>query len=292
MHLVWKWTFFFFPLTSSAFHHCHFWSEKDILLNSLLHDARFSISPLFPHSRSFLPPSVFSTPRIVNFNNKFVIPLPPTPFKMPSFKTTAIAAIALFVSTKAQYVIDPESVPIETRNKWCVSQEAVCPLLCLQLPGASATTASNTCDAPTLTYSCVCGNGLSPNISEYSETLPFFICVQWQENCVRGCGNGNTACQSSCRQDHPCGAQNPTRVNVTTTSSAMAATGTGGADGSPTPSVYNGFGGAAATTAAAAAGGASSSSPSSGAQTALDLGRSYGIMFVITGLFAGFALVI
>lgn len=38
---------------------------------------------------------------------------------MPSFKTTAIAAIALFVSTQAQsqYYIDPNSVPLSTRRK-------------------------------------------------------------------------------------------------------------------------------------------------------------------------------
>jgi hypothetical protein len=74
----------------------------------------------------------------------------------------------------------------------------------------------------------------------------------------------------------------------------MAATATGsdaatGTDGS-TPTVFNGFGngGAAATTTGAAA---STSAPKSAASP-LDLGRSYGILVIITGLFAGFALVI
>jgi hypothetical protein len=51
--------------------------------------------------------------------------------------------------------------------------------------------------------------------------------------------------------------------------------------------VYNGIGGAAATTTAAAA----SSTKKSGSDAAIDLGRSYGLVVVFAGLFAGFALV-
>jgi len=211
---------------------------------------------------------------------------------MPSFKTAAIAVIALLVSAQAQvqYTIDPNSVPLATRQKWCDSQQASCPLLCLQLPGSSSTTAANTCDATSLQYTCVCGNGQSPNATEFSQTLPYYICQEWGQQCVANCGNNN-ACQASCTQDHPCGAQDPTRVNVTTTSSTMSATATGSA---ATGTVYNGFGsGGSATTTATAAAGASTSSPAkSGAQAALAIGRSYGAMVIGAGLFAGFALVI
>jgi len=39
---------------------------------------------------------------------------------MPSFKTTAIAVIALLVSAQAQvqYTIDPNSVPLATRRRF------------------------------------------------------------------------------------------------------------------------------------------------------------------------------
>lgn len=60
------------------------------------------------------------------------------------------------------------------------------------------TTETNTCDSDNLTYQCVCDNGLSPNITQYSQTLPYFICQQWGNNCVAGC-NGDNTCQSKCR---------------------------------------------------------------------------------------------
>jgi len=209
---------------------------------------------------------------------------------MPSLKlSAAVLATALFISVQSQvvYYIDPNSVPLSTRQQWCTSQETSCPLLCLQLPGSSSTTAANDCDPTTLTYDCVCGNGQSPNASEYSQTLPYFICQTYGGQCVAAC-NGNTACQSACRDDHPCGAQNPTRVNTTSTSS-MASTTTvpAGATSGSAGVVYTGLGGgvAAATTTAA------SSTKKNGAQAALDLGHSYGLAVVFGGLFAGFALV-
>lgn len=212
-------------------------------------------------------------------------------FKMLSIKTSAvIVATALFsmsvkVASQATYYIDPNSVPLATRQAWCTSQQSSCPLLCLQLPGQSSTTAANDCDAATLTYDCVCGNGQSPNASEYSQTIPFFICQEYGTQCVAGCA-GNTPCQSACRDDHPCGAQNPTRVNVTSTSSTVTATtlSAGATTGSGGGVVYNGLGGGATTTA-------SSSDKKNGAQAALDLGRTYGLLAVFTGIFVGFALV-
>jgi len=198
---------------------------------------------------------------------------------MPSIKVTALACLALFLGARADYYIDPNSVPAAIKASWCSSQVAVCPLICTQLPGNSATTKDNTCNPTLLTYSCICGNGLVPNASEYSQTLPFFLCQQWGQQCVTGCG-GNTACQSSCLQDHPCGAQDPTRINATSSSStsAAAATGTGTDSGSaPTSGGINGF--ATATPAP-------TSSTKSGAQAALNLGQTYGLAVVLTGFFA------
>lgn len=126
---------------------------------------------------------------------------------------------------------------------------------------------------------------MSPNASEFSQTLPYFICTEYGNQCVAGC-NGNTACQSNCRTQHPCGAQDPTRVNVTTTSATQTATTVpAGATSGTAGVVYTGLGGGAAATTAP------SSSKKSGAEAALDLGRSYGLGVVFAGIFAGFALV-
>lgn len=64
-----------------------------------------------------------------------------------------------------------------------------------------------------------------------------------------------------------------------TTLPAGASSGTAGV-------VFTGLGGAASTSTST-----SSSSTKSNAQAALDLGRSYGLIAVFSGLFAGFALV-
>jgi len=162
-----------------------------------------------------------------------------------------------------------------------------CPLICLQYPGNDASTQSNTCEPKDLSYSCVCQTGVSPNVSEYSQTVPFFICQEWGNQCVDACGQDN-ACSDACRADHPCGAQNPTLVNSSTITATAKPTGTGAAASNAATTTdgaqYTGFGGAAATTAATTHKGA--------AMAAVDMGRSYGLAIVFSGLFAGFALVL
>ncbi|TEY49824.1 hypothetical protein BOTCAL_0283g00100 [Botryotinia calthae] len=197
------------------------------------------------------------------------------------FSTTFVAtALASFAT--AQYSIDPESVDLNTRKSWCQAQTQTCPSLCLQTGSSSTTT--NTCDPDTLNYACICGNGLSPNASEYSLTLPYFICTQYATNCVNNCTScvNNCSevniCQAACRDDNPCGAQNPTRIN-TTSSTTQSSTGTAGAS-STNAVAYTGLGGSSST-----------STPKSGAQMTMDFGKSYGLAVVFTGLFAGFALV-
>lgn len=146
------------------------------------------------------------------------------------------------------YTIDPDTVEQSTRDYWCDQNRAQCPLICLQQPGInSMTTEQNDCDSDALTYTCVCENGVAPNITEYSQTLPYFICQQWGNNCVANC-NGDSTCQSACREDHPCGAQDPYRGNTslpTTMASTAAATGTDGSASNTIP--VTGFGGASET---------------------------------------------
>jgi hypothetical protein len=199
-----------------------------------------------------------------------------------------LVAAALFaISANTQYVIDPDSVDLQTRTSWCTTQKSTCPLLCLQLKADSSTTVANDCDPATLSYECICGNGLSPNASEYSQTLPYFLCTEFGTRCVNNC-NADPTCQFNCRKDNPCGAQDPRRVNVTTTSSqAATATGAGAGSTGTDGVVYTTLGGDAEPTETSG----SSSDKSNGSQTVLDLGRSYGLAVVFAGLFAGFALV-
>ncbi|KAL5346593.1 hypothetical protein ACLOAV_008300 [Pseudogymnoascus australis] len=195
-------------------------------------------------------------------------------------KVFGVAVLAVAVASQEQYTILPSTVPIATRDVWCNDQRSTCPLLCTQFPGGSLTTAANECDAETLTFDCTCGNGLSPNMTEYSLTIPFHICIEWGQQCVAGCG-GVSTCQAACTEDHPCGAQDPPRVITTSTTTSGAHGAASTTDSGP--AAHNGFG--------------SGSGPDTtegtltfpnAARTALNIGRSYGLSIVFTGIFAAF----
>ena len=194
---------------------------------------------------------------------------------MVSFRATLLA-LAGAASVAADYYIDPNSVDILTRRAWCNDELSNCPIICQQTsPGAVLT---NTCDPETLTYGCVCSNGLQPNMSEYSLTLPFHVCQQWVIQCRKDCGINNE-CAGNCAEEHPCGAQEPKRVN-TTTSSTMPATGTAGSTG---PTVFNGIGADATGTPRTGSG---------AAPALLQFGSAYGLVVVAAGMIGGFAVML
>ena len=122
----------------------------------------------------------------------------------------------------------------------------------------------------------MCGNEQRVNASEYTLSLPYFICQEWGNQCVAACNDN--LCQSNCRQNHPCGAQDPKRANKTlsTASASASASSTGGPD-----VIYTGTPGS---------GSSGSGSASKGTGAALEVGRAYGVVMVMSGLFAGFAL--
>ncbi|KAI5864791.1 hypothetical protein GGS23DRAFT_463707 [Durotheca rogersii] len=157
---------------------------------------------------------------------------------MPSLRNTLAAAVALIASVRGDYDIDPSSVSLTIRTYWCQSEISTCPLICQQT--TSEPTLVNDCDAQTLRYGCVCGDGKQPNVSEYSLTLPYFVCTEWGSQCVTACGQDN-ACSSSCRENNPCGARNPTRANQTSSSVPSATSST--AEPSDENTIFNGLDG-------------------------------------------------
>ncbi|KAK9492846.1 hypothetical protein V1508DRAFT_130420 [Lipomyces doorenjongii] len=154
------------------------------------------------------------------------------------FATTALAQT---YPTFNASTIDPN-----TRLQWCQSEVATCPLICLD-EGYSAT--SNLCYPDNLYYTCECSNGHSPNLTEYSLTIPYFVCQEQVTLCANNCGSDNT-CVSACRQNKQCGATNPTRVNVTSSAIHSTASSPGSSVATATSAAssavaYNGFGTAA-----------------------------------------------
>ncbi len=211
---------------------------------------------------------------------------------MPSLKLSLLAVTAtLFSAARADYYINPDSVALIIRKSWCTSEISTCPIICEQV--APYSTLVNTCDPvrtrpasllcppahtlslqETLTYGCVCGNNLQPNVSEYSLTLPYFVCQEWGNQCVTACGQDNT-CSSNCRQDHPCGALNPKLQNTTSSATASA---TVSSTATSSDTIYTGLG----------------DSGGSSSQTNAAAGRSsfVGISLTLGGLAAGFAMLL
>ncbi|OAQ98154.1 hypothetical protein LLEC1_01495 [Akanthomyces lecanii] len=180
-------------------------------------------------------------------------------------------------------------------DRWCRDEKLTCPLICQQTE--PRTTLVNDCDPvcqdprsctprlwksvadlnqDTLQYGCLCGNNMQPNISEYSLSIPYYVCTEWGRQCVNKCNNDNT-CASNCLQKNPCGATNPQRHNASATSSQGATASQTGSNG-----IYTGPPGSA--------GADSTTGKKTGAGSALEAGRSYGFVAVFVGMFAGFAM--
>ncbi|KAK2741887.1 hypothetical protein FQN57_005446 [Myotisia sp. PD_48] len=178
--------------------------------------------------------------------------------------------------------INPEDIPEATRQQWCLSQRESCPLLCLQMPGTTDQPVENICEEDTLRFWCVCSNGLSPNATEYSQTIPYFICTETNNKCVENCGPTAHKCQSDCRQNNPCGAQNPTPPNSTTTATGTASKTADASSTSATDAVFTGMG------EGSAASGEPDKKGFASKQAVLDVGQLYGMIAVLAGVFAGF----
>ncbi|EAW15173.1 uncharacterized protein ACLA_058310 [Aspergillus clavatus NRRL 1] len=192
------------------------------------------------------------------------------------FSRTLLAAVSLvgLVSGQSWTSVNISNIDIGLRNQWCQSQTSSCPLLCLQMKNATDSPEENTCDSDTLEFSCICDNNKSPNASEYSQTIPYFLCSQQNDDCVTRC-DGDSTCQSDCRSKHPCGAQAPKRVNVTTTTSATS---------NPTNPAKTATGTLAAFTG--------EPSDKKNAAPAIDRGYVYGLCVVVGSFVAGFTVLL
>jgi len=194
---------------------------------------------------------------------------------MRSYALTTQLLLAALVSSQSAITISPDSVAQSQRDAWCRDQKSTCPILCQQSAGSGSTTA-NDCDTKTLSWHCVCkSNGLTPNMSEFSLTIPYYVCTESNNQCVKACGNNNQ-CQYDCRAKNPCGAQNPSPPNASATASK---TGTATGSAATGSSTDDGFG-----------------NPTSGGQNAantlLNIGQAYGVGIVAAGIFAGAQLIL
>jgi hypothetical protein len=189
---------------------------------------------------------------------------------MQSILTILVAAAFFFPTSLGQTSVD--DVNNSTKDYWCDSQTSSCPLLCRDL---GKDTTKNECYPENLFYECTCSGGVSPNLTEYSQTIPYFQCTIELNACTEGC-SGNAECSNQCPKTHKCGATSPKKANKTATTSSATASKTASATGSD-----NGEGFASSD-------GSSSSSNSGAGSLVFSVGGTYGLGLVAVGIGAVF----
>jgi len=127
---------------------------------------------------------------------------------MPSLRSLllAIATVLSPVARASVYWFKIDSVPRGIRTWWCESQVTICPAICAQYP--DGTTEVNTCDPDTLIYGCRCGSGVKPDMNDYTLTMQYFACTEWNVECVRRCRVDND-CVRECLNSNRCGTNLP-----------------------------------------------------------------------------------
>jgi hypothetical protein len=189
---------------------------------------------------------------------------------MHSFAHVVLAVSSLLSTTLAQTAdFNASAVDLDTRDAWCKDQVSQCPNLCEDL---GKSTVKNNCFPDNLFFTCLCSDNVSPNLTQYSQTIPYYECTTNQANCVTNCGLANNDCANQCKKTFVCGATDPKRANATASASKSAsATSTGPV------STGTGF---------AHADGSSSTSNAARAFM-LEAGYTYGLGMVIAGIAVG-----
>lgn len=199
---------------------------------------------------------------------------------MPSFKSTFLAVATGFIATASAqkfYDIDPETVPSGLRVRWCDDQVRSCDAICAQTTEGAPLV--NDCDSDVLRYGCICSDSNKPNMTEFTLTLPYHMCQEWGNQCVAACGIGSNQCASACREDNPCGATDPTKVNATSSTSASPEATAGTTTTSSSGGVFTGLDGASPE----------EEDDSPNAAAVLESSRALSVALLIGGFVGGFA---
>ena len=166
--------------------------------------------------------------------------------------------------------IDPNSVSTALRSSWCLGQTNNCPKIC---GGAFP----NDCNRETLEWNCVCTDGSSPNISDYANTMPFYICEEWRSQCTAAHPDdleGQMECQSVI-----CGSKN---------ASALASS----SDDEDEDEDEDSSSSTSSDSSTATSSSDAETASETGAAIALSLAHNYGTATLVVALMATFGLVL
>lgn len=125
-------------------------------------------------------------------------------------------------------------------------------------------------------YNCTCANGPTPNISDYTQTLPSLVCAEWIADCVDAHPNDQSGI-AGCRS-LVCGSKNVTGPTVSSSSASSSATTTTSSSAASSSAAST-----STTTSATAA-------ASSTGAAVINVAKDYGTGILATGLLALFGL--
>ncbi|KKZ64733.1 hypothetical protein EMCG_09367 [[Emmonsia] crescens] len=92
--------------------------------------------------------------------------------------STVVFALSVLVTGIRAQNFNPDSVSKEQKLAWCDAQSAACPSVCKSFASV------NRCNVNDLTYTCTCGDGTTPDLTKFKNTIPFFICTETYAQCI------------------------------------------------------------------------------------------------------------
>ncbi|KAI1176862.1 hypothetical protein F4777DRAFT_577577 [Nemania sp. FL0916] len=115
---------------------------------------------------------------------------------------SGLTLVSAQANSNSTWKINPSEVDALTQTTWCNAQQDNCNILC-------GSVLVNNCDPPTLDFSCECAGNSYPDMNKYMNTIPWFVCMQLQSDCIDAHAN-DAAGQKNCTstyKDH-CGTEN------------------------------------------------------------------------------------
>ncbi|GAT20497.1 hypothetical protein RIB2604_00701810 [Aspergillus luchuensis] len=203
-----------------------------------------------------------------------------------------LMSLAVAATASSNYTLPSDfnisAISLSERNSWCTAERNSCPEIC----GGVAT--SNSCDPvggtstlgafSTLDFSCVCSNGSTADVAEYTQTIPFFVCEATYAQCIEDSPSLDEQEQCQETRDKDCGTLNASASSTTsstTTTAASLTTSTGSSS-----STGSGSSGSSASTTT------TSSSSSTTSNAAMRLAQEHATGLLATVLFVGLRLIL
>ncbi|KAI1809170.1 hypothetical protein GGS20DRAFT_343157 [Poronia punctata] len=120
------------------------------------------------------------------------------------FALVALSAFGLVAAqseSNSTFTIDSSQVDPYDKASWCLAQQDSCNTLC-------GSVLKNDCDTDTLNFECECAGEAYPDLNEYQNTIPWFVCKRLNDNCIVANEN-NAAGQKNCTAtyDKKCGTE-------------------------------------------------------------------------------------